>query len=224
MAGVGTLLMVHWLLFYGAIKYSNVSITLSCFSTTALFSALLEPLASKKKFNISELVFSLLGMVGILFIFHDSGSDFALGIFLALMAAFIGSFFNIFNKSIVNELPPDVVTFYEMSAGFVMLTLLLPLYLYFFPKAVFTPTPTDWILLFILAFVCTHIALTLSLSALKYFSAFTLNLTVNLEPIYGIALAFIFFGENELLGTGFYIGSTIVLLSVLLNAWKPKFK
>lgn len=218
MAAIGTLLMVHWLFFYGAIKYSNVSITLSCFSTTSLFTALLEPLLTKKKFNVAEMGFSLMGIIGIGFIFFD-GSDYALGIFLAVMAAFVGSFFNIFNKSVVKELSPDVVSFYEMATGFATLTLLLPLYLYFFPKAQFFPSVSDWALLAILALVCTHITLILSLAALKDLSAFTLNLAINLEPVYGIALAFLFFGENKLLGINFYIGSAIVMASVLIHAW-----
>lgn len=218
LAGVGVLLMVHWLFFYGAIKYSNVSVTLSCFSTTSLFTALFEPLFGYKKLRISEIFFSLIGILGIVFIFYD-GSHYMLGIGLALMAAFIGSFFNILNKGIVNELPPDLVSFYEMLAGFIGLSALLPIYLYFFPDSVLLPTSNDWVLLAILALVCTHIALSLSLAALKNLSAFTLNLAINLEPIYGIALAFILLGENELLGTNFYIGSCIVLLSVILHAW-----
>ncbi|HRN93085.1 MAG TPA: DMT family transporter [Chitinophagales bacterium] len=218
MTAVGVLLMVHWLFFYGAIKYSNVSITLSCFSTTSLFTALIEPIFGYKKLRVSEILFSLLGIVGIVFIFYD-GSDYILGIALALMAAFVGSFFNIFNKEIVLELPPDIVSFYEMLTGFVGLTILLPIYLHFFPDSVLLPSTNDWALLAILAFVCTHVALTLSLAALKYLSAFTLNLAVNLEPIYGIALAFILLGENELLGINFYIGSCIVLLSVVAHAW-----
>lgn len=218
LAGVGVLLMVHWLFFYGAIKYSNVSVTLSCFSTTSLFTALFEPLFGYKKLRISEIFFSLIGILGIVFIFYD-GSHYMLGIGLALMAAFIGSFFNILNKGIVNELPPDLVSFYEMLAGFIGLSALLPIYLYFFPDSVLLPTSNDWVLLAILALVCTHIALSLSLAALKNLSAFTLNLAINLEPIYGIALAFILLGENELLGINFYIGSCIVLLSVILHAW-----
>lgn len=218
MAGIGTLLMIHWLFFYGAIKYSNVSVTLSCFSTTSLFTALLEPAFTKKKFNITEMGFSLLGIIGIGFIFFD-GSDYALGIFLAIMAAFVGSFFNIFNKNVVKDLAPDIVSFYEMITGFLSLTLLLPLYFYFFPEVSFFPSSTDWVLIVILALVCTHITLILSLAALKHLSAFTLNLAINLEPVYGIALAFLFFGENKLLGSGFYVGSTIVLFSVLLHAW-----
>lgn len=217
MAAVGVLLMVHWLFFYGAIKYANVSIALSCFSTTSLFTALLEPLVTKKKFSASEVSFSLLGIVGIAFIFYD-GSDYVLGIFLAVMAAFVGAFYNILNKDIVHELPPDVVSFYEMSTGFIALTVLLPVYVFFFPSAAFLPSSSDWLLLAVLVLVCTHITLILSLAALKELSAFTLNLAINLEPIYGIALAFVFFGEHQLLGSGFYIGSAIVLMSVVLHA------
>lgn len=224
MTGIGILLMVHWLFFYGAIKYSNVSITLSCFSTTSLFTALLEPTITKKKFSISEIAFSLLGIVGIGFIFFD-GLEYALGIFLALMAAFVGSFFNIFNKNVVNELSPDVVSFYEMLTGFIALTIAMPLYIYIFNTKQILPSVDDWGLLVFLALICTHITLILSLAALKHLSAFTLNLAINLEPVYGIALAFLFFGENKLLKPGFYIGTGIILLSVIAHAvWQRKFE
>ncbi len=224
MAGIGILLMIHWLFFYGAIKYSNVSITLSCFSTTSLFTALLEPAITKKKFSVSEIAFSLLGIVGIGFIFFD-GLEYALGIFLALMAAFVGSFFNIFNKNVVNELSPDVVSFYEMLTGFVALTIAMPLYIFIFNTEQLFPSINDWGLLVVLALICTHITLILSLAALKYLSAFTLNLAINLEPVYGIALAFIFFGENKLLNLGFYIGTAIILLSVIAHAaWQKKYE
>ena len=224
MTGIGILLMIHWLFFYGAIKYSNVSITLSCFSTTSLFTALLEPAITKKKFSVSEIAFSLLGIAGIGFIFFD-GLEYALGIFLALMAAFVGSFFNIFNKNVVNELSPDVVSFYEMLTGFIALTIAMPLYIFIFNTEQLLPSSNDWGLLVFLALICTHITLILSLAALKHLSAFTLNLAINLEPVYGIALAFLFFGENKLLKPGFYIGTGIILLSVIAHAvWQKKFE
>ena len=223
MAAIGTLLMIHWLFFYGAIKYSNVSITLSCFSTTSLFTALIEPVVTRKKFSVSEIAFSLLGIVGVGFIFFD-GLNYALGIFLALMAAFVGSFFNIFNKSVVEKLSPDVVSFYEMATGFIALTIAMPLYIFLLSPQQFMPSFSDWSLLIFLALVCTHITLILSLAALKHLSAFTLNLAINLEPVYGIALAFVFYGENKLLNTGFYIGSVIIMLSVIAHAiWQQKF-
>ena len=217
--GIGALLMVHWLFFYGAIKYSNVSITLSIFSSTSLFTALIEPVMTKKKFNWSELLYSALAMLGIGLIFYSDKNSYTVGIVLALLAAFIGSFFNIFNKDIVHEVSSEVVSFYEIFSGLIVLTIFLPFYINYFHPAKLFPGTTDWVLLFVLAVACTHVTLILSLNALKYLSAFTLNLSINLEPVYGIALAFLIFGENKNLNSGFFIGTGIIMLSVVLHSY-----
>lgn len=217
--GIGVLLMVHWLFFYGAIKYSNVSITLSLFASTTLFTALIEPVITKKKFNKAELLYSLMAMCGIALIFYSDENSYSIGIVLALLAAFIGAFFNILNKDVVKQVSSDVVSFYEIGAGLLVLTLLLPLYIHVFEPAKLFPTNNDWVLLFVLAIICTHITLILSLNALKHLSAFTLNLSINLEPVYGIALAFLIFHENKNLNAGFFAGTFIIMLSVLLHSY-----
>ncbi len=219
LVGIGVLLMVHWLCFYGAIKYSNVSITLSLFSSTTLFTALIEPAITKKKFNKAELFYSILAMGGIAIIFYSDTNSYSIGIVLALLASFLGSFFNIFNKNIVHEVESEVVSFYEIFSGLLVLTVLLPFYIRYFHPASLFPSVNDWAMLFVLAIVCTHITLILSLNALKHLSAFTLNLSINLEPVYGMTLAFLIFGENKKLNAGFFIGTAIILLSVLLHAY-----
>lgn len=219
---IGTLLMVHWLFFYGAIKYSNVSITLSLFASTTLFTALIEPLITEKKFNRAELLYSVMAMAGIGLIFYSDENSYGTGIVLALLAAFVGAFFNILNKSVVKELPSSVVSFYEIFTGVAVLTVFLPLYIAVFKPAKLLPNGTDWLLLLVLAIVCTHVTLILSLNALRHLSAFTLNLAINLEPIYGIALAFLFFNESSQLNQWFFVGSAIILLSVLLHAYFSK--
>ncbi|MES2621966.1 MAG: EamA family transporter [Bacteroidota bacterium] len=217
--GIGVLLMVHWLFFYGAIKYSNVSITLSLFSSTTLFTALIEPVITKKKFNKSELLYSIMAMCGIGVIFYSDENSYTIGFSLALIAAFIGAFFNILNKKVVNEVSSEIVSFYEIFSGLLVLTAFLPIYInWFVPEKLF-PDTQDWVLLFILAIVCTHITLVLSLNALKHLSAFTLNLSINLEPVYGIALAFLIFGENKNLNIGFFAGTFLILLSVILHSY-----
>ncbi len=217
--GIGALLMVHWLFFYGAIKYSNVSITLSVFSSTSLFTALIEPLVTKKKFNKIELLYSIMAMAGIGIIFYSDENSFTIGIILALLAAFIGAFFNILNKDVVKEVTSEVVSFYEIFSGLIVLTIFLPFYINYFNPAKLFPTNSDWLLLSVLAIACTHVTLILSLNALKHLSAFTLNLSINLEPVYGIALAFLIFGENNSLNTGFFIGTAIIMLSVVLHSY-----
>lgn len=217
--GIGVLLMVHWLLFYGAIKYSNVSITLSLFASTTLFTALIEPVITKKKFNKAELLYSLMAMCGIALIFYSDENSYSIGIVLALLAAFIGAFFNILNKDVVKEVSSDLVSFYEIGAGLLVLTFILPLYIQVLQPAQLFPTNNDWVLLFVLAIICTHITLILSLNALKHLSAFTLNLAINLEPVYGIALAFLIFHENKNLNAGFFVGTVVIMLSVLLHSY-----
>ena len=217
--GIGALLMVHWLFFYGAIKYSNVSITLSVFSSTSLFTALIEPLVTKKKFNKIELLYSIMAMAGIGIIFYSDENSFTIGIILALLAAFIGAFFNILNKDVVKEVTSEVVSFYEIFSGLIVLTIFLPFYINYFNPAKLFPTNSDWLLLSVLAIACTHVTLILSLNALKHLSAFTLNLSINLEPVYGIALAFLIFGENKNLNAGFFIGTAVIMLSVVLHSY-----
>ena len=217
--GIGVLLMVHWLFFYGAIKYSNVSITLSLFSSTTLFTALIEPVITDKKFNRVELLYSIMASAGISIIFYSDTNSYSIGIFLAIMAAFVGAFFNILNKKVVHEVSSDVVSFYELLSGLAVLTIFLPYYIHLFHPAALVPTTRDWVLLFILAVFCTHFPLVLSLNALKHLSAFTLNLSINLEPVYGITLAFIIFGENKRLGPGFFAGTALIMLSVILHSY-----
>lgn len=219
LAGVGTILMVHWLTFYGAIKYSSVSVTLSLFASTTLFTALIEPVITTKKFNKIELLYSAMAMMGIGIIFYSDKNNYGVGIILALLAAFIGAFFNILNKEIVNEVRSEIVSFYEIFIGLIVLTAILPFYISYFKPAKLVPDTHDWILLTILAIACTHVTLILSLNALKHLSAFTLNLSINLEPVYGIALAFFIYGENKRLGPGFFIGTAIIMLSVLLHSY-----
>ena len=217
--GIGALLMVHWIFFYGAIKYSNISVTLGIFSSTTLFTALIEPMITNKKFNKAEILYSLMAIVGICIIFYSDSNSYTVGIILALLAAFLGAFFNILNKNIVGKVPSEVVSFYEIFSGLLVLTPLLPLYINYFKPAKLLPDANDWVLLVILAVVCTHITLILSLNALKHLSAFTLNLSINLEPIYGITLAFLIFHENQMLGSGFFIGTAIIMASVLLHSY-----
>ncbi len=214
--GVGFVVTLHWMTFYAAIKASNVSITLACFASTALFTSFLEPLLGKKKPVWSEVFFGLLVIIGIGLIFSVQW-DYAWGITLALISAFLGALFTVFNKSLVNSYTPEKVVFYELTGGFLFLTILLP----FWPGLDlnnFLPGPVDGIYLLILSLACTTLAFTISLKALQVVSAFTMNLSVNLEPIYSIILAIIIFNEQDELAKGFYWGAIIILLSVTLHA------
>lgn len=218
MGGVGILLTVHWLFFYGAIKYSNISITLSMLASSALLTSLIEWIFFKKPLKRSDLLLGGLAMAGIWIIFLNEKLYFT-GIVLAMIAALLGAFFNISNKPIVEKHDSVMVSLVEIFVGFMALSLFLPYYISYFDVAKLVPTTTDWVLLSILAFVCTHLTLILSLNALRHLDAFTLNLSINLEPVYGIALAFLIFHEHELLTPRFYIGGALIFLSVLLHGY-----
>jgi len=219
LSGIGVVLTIHWLFFYGAIKYSNVSFTLSLFASTTLFTALIEPVITEKKFNRLELLYSLIAMAGIFLIFHSDTNSYTTGLILALISAFVGAFFNILNKKVVHEVRSDIATFYEILTGLVVLTIFLPLYIHIFHPVALVPDTRNWILLFILSIACTQIPLILSLNALRHLPAFTLNLAINLEPVYGIIIAFIVFNENKNLGGGFFAGTSLIMLSVVLHTY-----
>lgn len=214
--GVGMLIALHWVCFYGSIKMANVSIGLVCFAAVGLFTALLEPLAVNKPFSIQEILLGLISLLGICLIFHFD-ARYRAGILTGLLSALLAALFSVLNKKYVNVAPAQTVMLYELSGGLLVLTLLMPLYLRYFPTAYIFPTLRDWLWLLVLAWLCTVLAMDLMLQALRKVSAFTQNLTLNLEPVYGILLAFVLFNENEKLGPSFYTGFGLIALSVVLQ-------
>lgn len=216
-AFVGGLIAIHWVTFYGSIKYSNVSIALSCFSSTALFTALIEPYMNKRRVSKAEILFGVITIIGIYLIFHFQ-KLYATGIILALISSALCSVFTIKNKDLVGTHSPGNLLFYELVSGVALLTLLMPLYIWLFPTEKYLPNKHDWLYLAILSLVCTVYALRLSYKALKVVTPFTMNLSVNLEPVYGIILAFILFKEQKDLNTGFYAGTSLIILSVVAHS------
>jgi len=215
-AWVGLILALHWVTFYASVKYANASIAVVCISAAGFFSALLEPLILKKKINWIELFLGSLSVIGILIIFGFH-IHFKTGIIFGLISAVGSACFPIFNKQLVDEFQPEVLTFYEFLGGLLMLTLILPIYFYFFTPNYFIPTTNDWGWLLIMSAFCTVLAFLLQLNALKKISAFTSNLTYNLEPIYGVLLAFAIFNEHLMLSNHFYLGVGLILLSISLQ-------
>jgi len=216
--GIGAIIALHWVCFYGSIKLANISIALVCFSGTSLFSSILEPLSKKYKVQIQDILIGLLSLTGILFIFHFD-SKFRLGILVGLLSALFAAIFSILNKRITDHVDVHTIQTFEMTGGFLFLTpfvLILGAVNHFNPIEIF-PSASDWGWLFLLAIGCTVISNYLMLSALKQISAFTLNVSLNLEPVYGIILAFILFKEQKQLGPSFYIGFTFIALSVLIQ-------
>ena len=210
---IGGILALHWVFFYGAITGANISITLICLSSSGLITALLEPFIVGSKFSFKEIALSLMGIVGIYLIFNFD-SKFQKGIIIAMIAAFLSVVFSVLNKRIINNVSSKSMMLYELTGGWLILTLLMPFYLKSFPSISLFPSSLDWGWLLILSWACTVLAMDLSLKALRYQSVFTQNLTLNLEPVYGIILAFIVFKENKNLNASFYVGFGLITLSV----------
>lgn len=213
MLGIGSIIALHWVTFFGAVKYSNVSICLVGMATTSFFTAIVEPLFFKRKIKTYELVLGAMVIPGMYLVVQSIDLSMRIGILMALVSAFLAALFSVFNKKMVTQANTQVITFIELGSGWLFLCLLLPFYLNQTGEA-FVPVRWDWAYLVILAVVCTTFAFVLSLNALRYLSAFTNSLIINLEPVYGILIAWFLFQEHKEVGEYFYIGVAIVLLAV----------
>lgn len=212
----GLIIALHWYTFFHAIKISNISITLACLSTGAFFASLLEPILYGKKIVWYEVFFGLLVVFGLYIIFNIEGNYFW-GMLTALTSAFLSALFAVINSKLVKSHDATVISFYELSGGVVFFTFLL-LFTHSFSSDFFMLSTKDFMYLMILSSVCTAYAFIASTSIMKFLSPYTVMLTINLEPIYGIILAVLVFKEKERMSFEFYIGAVIILLTVLLNS------
>lgn len=216
--GVGVLLCLHWLFFYGSIKASNVSVGVVCFALVGVFTAYLEPLFMRSKISRREVFLSLFSLIGIILIFSFD-ARYRTGIALGVISSLFAALFTVANKKACAAHSSGAMLLYEMAGGLLFLSCVLPLYIKFFNITYLFPTARDWFGLFLLSFFCTIIMLILQVQALKFVSAFTVNLSFNLEPVYTIAIAILFLGEGKELGASFYAGMGIILLSAALQCW-----
>ncbi len=218
----GVIIALHWITFFAAIKVSNVSITLAMMSTGAFFTAILEPIFYKRKVIWYEILFGVLVIVGLYIIFKVEG-DYFLGILYALCSALLSSIFSLINGKIAKQYDPSMISFYELLSGVGVITIYLGVLTVFgketegFTITFFQLSTQDWMYMFILASVCTAYAFIGSVHVMKYLSPYTVMLTVNLEPVYGILLAFLIFGEAEKMSSQFYFGALIILSTVIVN-------
>lgn len=210
--GVGIIVAAHWITFFGAVKLSNVSVTLGILSTTALFTSLIEPIYFKTRLKSLELVVGLLIIIGLYLIFQFETS-YRAGILTALVSSALAGWFVVLNRKLVLRHRARIISFYEMLGGFLGISLFL---LFSGNVAMLGKLPSfiDFIYLLILGIVCTAFAFTVQVDVMKQLTAFVVSLTINLEPIYGIILAFFIFGDSELMTTGFYLGTSLILLTV----------
>lgn len=215
---VGFIAALHWISFYGSIKYSNVSVGLICFSSIGFFTAIMEPVILRKRLNFAELFLGILTIAGIYIIFHFD-PQYKTGIIIGLISSWLCSIFPVYNRRFLQTYDAETVTRHELTGGLYSVTVLLPLYLWIFPTVNLFPSLSDWGWLLILSLACTVLAFKLSMQALRKISAFTVNLSFNLEPLYGIILAFLIFQENKYLSKDFYWGLGLIMVSVMLQTF-----
>lgn len=214
--GVGVLLALHWVFFYGSIKASNVSVGVVSFSTVGFFTALLEPIIDRRRVSPREMAYSLLTVAGVALIFHFD-TRFRTGIAMGLVGAALAALFTIVNKRLGRGRHASTMLWYEMIGGFVGLSCLLPFYLRALSVPFALPDGRDLVCLLTLSLFCTIGLYILQIQALQSISAFTVNLAYNLEPVYSILLAMAIFGEARHLGAAFYGGLGLITLSVALQ-------
>lgn len=216
LTGIGFLAAIHWVTFYGSIKYANVSVALVCFSAVGFFTALVEPVLLRTRIKWLEVFLGLMVITGIYLIFHFN-PDYKVGIILGIICAVLMAIVMIYIRQFVQRINPQTVLTYQLSGGLVTLSLLMPFYLQKFPPAYSLPTLSDGIWLLVLSWFCSVLAFQLSASALKKLSAFTVNLSFNLEPVYGILLAFILFGESRNMSWSFFAGFALIAASLIIH-------
>ncbi|MEN8137188.1 MAG: EamA family transporter [Bacteroidota bacterium] len=215
--GIGVIIAFHWTTFYYAIKIANVSVTLAGLSTGAFFVSILEPIIYRKRPVIHEMLLGIVVVGGILLILDVEG-DLKVGVLIALLSAALASLFSVFNARLAHKWDPTVITFYQMIGGVLTLSLVIP----FMSKDMVDfsiPTGMDLVYLIILATVCTAYTFIAAVRIMRTLSAFTVVLTVNLEPVYGIIMAYFIFGESETMSPKFYIGTFVIISTVLINSW-----
>ncbi|RAJ05558.1 DMT family transporter [Arenibacter echinorum] len=211
----GIVVSLHWVTFFMAIKVSNVSIALATMSTGAFFTALLEPFWYGRKMVGYEVVFGLIVMLGLYIMFRVE-TGYLNGILLALVSSLLSATFSLINGKLTQEQRPSIISFYELGSGVLFLSIYLA-FSHSFDQKFFQLSFNDWLYIFILASVCTAYAFIASVKILKYISPYTVMLTINLEPVYGIILAFLLLGESEKMNPLFYVGALLILTTVVAN-------
>jgi drug/metabolite transporter (DMT)-like permease len=217
-AGIGALVALHWLTFYASIKLSNASVAVICLALTPLFIAFVEPIVSRRRIDVRELLFALAVIPGVVLVVGGTPEGMRLGIIIGCLSSLLVAIFAALNKRFVGTQDALTVTGIEMCAGALFLTLLGPL----LPSA---ETPFVWpslhdaLLLAVLAVGCTLLPFSMWLVAQRHLSVFSMGLVLNLEPVYSIVLAILLLGEQRELTAGFYLGVAIVLTVVFVHPW-----
>ncbi len=212
----GILIALHWSTFFYAIKISNISTTLITLSSSAVFLVLLQPLFEKKKISFTELFLSIITIIGFVIIFRAE-EMYVNGIIFGLISALLLAVFSMYNNKLIQNYKATKIAFYELFAAFLFLTIVL----FFngdFNSSYFVLNKSDWLYITILATLCTAYPFVVATNLLRKMGPFTIILTNNLEPVYGILLAVMIFGDKEKMSLQFYIGALLIIFSIFLNA------
>lgn len=212
----GILIAAHWITFFGSIKAANVSIALAMFSTGAFFASFIEPIIYKRKIIWYEILFGILVVIGV-FIIMQNEIRYLTGVILGIISAFLSSLFAVLNGSFLKQHTATVISFYEFLSGVFFISLYLVFFMDGFNYDFFNISSSDFIYLFILASICTAYAFIASVYVMKHISPYTVVLTYNLEPVYGILMAIILFPEKEKMSSSFYYGALLIIVTVLMN-------
>ncbi|WP_452596595.1 DMT family transporter [Pontimicrobium sp. MEBiC01747] len=212
----GIIIALHWITFFAAIDASNISITLAMFSTGAFFASFIEPMIYKRKIIWYEILFGIIVIIGV-WIITQSEIKHITGIILGISSAFFSSLFAVLNGKFLEEHSATKISFYEFISGVIFISIFIQLFGGGFSVEYFQISHSDFWYLFILASVCTAYAFIASVYVMKQISPYTVVLTYNLEPIYGIVIAIIYFPNSEKMSSEFYYGAAIILGVVILN-------
>jgi drug/metabolite transporter (DMT)-like permease len=222
-SAIGFVVGIHWFFFYHTIKVSNVSVALAGFSTITLFASMMEPVILKKKFFWGDLIYGVVIALGLLVILNFE-ADYFWGVFYGILAAVTSAYFGVYNGKLILKNNAGVITLVEFLSAFALISILKYIDA---PDEPFFEMPgwSDWIFLLILGILCTTVAFTLSVEILKQFSPLTVIITNNLEPIYGIVFSLLIFKQSEYMSAGFYMGTSLILISVFTYPFiAAKFK
>ena len=219
----GILIALHWITFFEAINQSNVSITLAMFSTGAFFASFIEPIIFKRRIVWYEIIFGIIVVVGV-FLITQSEIKYINGIILGISCAIFSSIFAVLNGKFVKTYRASVISFYEFIGGIVFISLFILIFKGGFNASFFDLSIPDWIYIFILASICTAYAFIAAVNVMKHLSPYTVVLSYNLEPVYGIVLAVILFPETEIMSPKFYIGALLILSTLLMDGYLKNYR
>ena len=213
---IGAIVSIHWIAFFGSARVSNVSVSLVGFATNSLWAALLEPWLNKTKVKKYELLLGLVVIAG-LYIIFSFDFQYKLGLLIGIFAGFTSALFSVFNSKMVKRVSARTITFYEMTGAFVVTGLFLPFFQFSGEnlRLPLLPPAMDFVYIIILAGVCSVYAYTVAVELMKRVSVFMIQLTLNLEPVYGIIMAVIIFGQQEKMNLNFYAGTLVILGAVI---------